>query len=122
MKKIIAILLLIVVCFSFCACGNVKNALQGSWIAKWSVMDTELSRYYTFKGNTYTTGGTAMFGELDVVTGTYEIKDSTIHLIPDDGSEGGDLVYSYDNKTGKITLWWSDNIQFEKGNIKLNYQ
>lgn len=58
MKKTIAILLVLVICVSLGACGSdkeaVKNALQGSWTSKWTNQGTQISRYYTFKGNTYT--------------------------------------------------------------------
>ena len=101
-KKIGALLLIVAMCLSFCACGNktndVENALQGSWVAEWSAMGKKLNRYYIFNGNTYTTGGTAVFGEIATKKGTFEIKDSTIVLTPDDGSEESSIDYTYNEK------------------------
>lgn len=125
-KRIFAVVLVIVIGLSvFAGCGTkneVKVALQGSWVAQWTAFGQPISRYYTFKGDTYTTGGTAIFGKLDTKTGTYEIKDSVILLIPHDGSEENGLEYTYDKKTGIITLWWNDDVQFQKGQIDINYQ
>ena len=110
-------------CFSLVACGGnkVSDALQGSWVANWSFMGNKLSRYYTFKGDKYTTGGVAALGELETSTGTFEIKGSKIHLIPDDGSKGRDLDFTFNETTGEITLWWNDDVQFEKGKVHVNY-
>ena len=80
-----------------------------------------MSRYYTFKDDSYTTGGTLISGDLDPETGTFEVKSDTIHLIPDDGSSESDLDYTYNKSSGTITLWWNDDVQFEKGNVKVNY-
>ena len=124
-KKIGALLLIVAMCLSFCACGNktndVENALQGSWVAEWSAMGKKLNRYYIFNGNTYTTGGTAIFGEIATEKGTFEIKDSTIVLTPDDGSEESTIDYTYNEKTGNITLWWTDEVQFEKKKVNIAY-
>lgn len=124
-KRSIAVFLAIVMSlFCFVGCGtkqNVKDALQGTWVAQWTTLGRPISRYYQFKGDTYTTGGKAYFGEVDTETGTYEIKDSVIHLIPDDGSDGRDLEYTYNETTGTVTLWWSDDVQFQKGQIDVNY-
>jgi hypothetical protein len=84
-------------------------------------MGKSISRYYTFKGETYTTGGVAVLGELETETGTFEINGSTIKLIPDDGSEPNELDFTYNEKTGEITLWWNDDVQFEKGKVNVNY-
>lgn len=120
MKKIIAILCILILCISIIACertdAKIHDALQGSWVAKWTAAGKNIERYYTFKGNTYTTGGTALFGKLETETGRFEIRDSTIHLIPDDGSDGKDLDYTYNKDSGTITLWWNDDVQFQKGN------
>lgn len=128
MKKFfstIFVTVLLVFSLLFVACGekenDVQTALQGTWTAKWTTLGREISRYYIFKGDSYTTGGIAFYGELDIKKGTYEIKDSVIHLIPDDGSEGNDLEYSYDKKTDTIILWWSSDIQFQKGRAEINY-
>lgn len=118
MKKVLSMIMVLALCLSLCACGNnkekVKNSLQGTWKAKWSSEGKNLSRYYSFEGESYTTGGVAYFGELEVETGIFEINDSCIHLIPDDGSEPIDLVYTFDKTSGEIELWWADEIPFEK--------
>ena len=125
MKKIITLILVAIMCLSLVACGsnedNINDALQGSWVASWTAMGQNISRYYTFKGNTYTTGGVAILGELDTKTGTFEIKDSTIKLIPDDGSESSELDFTYNEKTGELTLWWNDDVQLEKGKVNVKY-
>lgn len=125
MKKTIAILLVLVICVSLGACGSdkeaVKNALQGSWTAKWTNQGTQISRYYTFKGNTYTTGGVAFFGELETETGTFEVMDTCIRLTPDDGSSATELDYTYNEKTGIVSLWWNDDIQFQSGTVSVQY-
>ena len=125
MKKIIAILCILILCISVIACertdAKIHDALQGSWVAKWTAAGKNIERYYTFKGNTYTTGGTALFGKLETKTGRFEIRDSTIHLIPDDGSNGKDLDYTYNKDSGEITLWWNDDVQFQKRNVNVNY-
>ncbi len=125
MKRIMSLLLVVVMCLSLVACGGndkeISNALQGTWVAKWTAMGKSISRYYTFKGETYTTGGVAVLGELETETGTFEINGSTIKLIPDDGSESNELDFTYNEKTGEITLWWNDDVQFEKGKVNVNY-
>ena len=125
MKRIIPLLLVVVMCLSLVACGGndkeISNALQGTWVAKWTAMGQSISRYYTFKGETYTTGGVAVFGEVETKTGTFEINGSTIKLIPDDGSKPNELDFTYNEKTGEITLWWNDDVQFEKGKANVNY-
>ena len=125
MKKIIALILVAMMCLSLCACGgnddNIKDALQGSWIARWTAMGQSISRYYTFKGNTYTTGGVAILGELEPTTGVFVIHNSTIELIPDDGSEPSELEFTYNEKSGELTLWWNDDVQFEKGKVNVKY-
>ena len=119
MKKILSTILLIVMCLSLCACGSktdkINEALQGKWAAVWQVGDNVIGRYYIFKDNTYMTARvTANAGASEHESGTYEITDSVIQFLPDDGSEGKDLEYSYNEDTGEITLWWSDGIEFEK--------
>lgn len=124
MKKGLCLFLALILCLSLCACsskGDVKDALQGTWTASWTAMGQQISRYYTSKGDTYTTGGIAIFGTLEPETGKYKIKGSTIHLIPDDGSDGKDLDYTYNSKTGTVSLWWNDDIQFERGKVNVNY-
>lgn len=118
MKKYIAVLMVFVMVCSLCACGNktddIQDALQGTWEASWIAFGKNISREYVFKGNTYTTSGVSIDGAIDPETGTIEIEESVIHTIPDDGSDGKDLEYSYNEKTGTITLWWSDEIELEK--------
>lgn len=41
-------------------------------------------------------------------------------MIPDDGTDGNDLDYTYNKSSGTITLWWSDDVQFEKGTVNVN--
>lgn len=117
--------MVLVLLLSLCACGSsksdVKDALQGTWTASWTASGQKISRYYTFKGNSYTTGGVALFGELEPETGTYEVKGSTIKLVPDDGSEGGGLDYTYNKNSGTVSLWWNDDVQFERGKVNVNY-
>lgn len=124
MKKLIALLVVLVLCLSLCACSgksDVKVALQGTWVANWTAMGQQISRYYSFKGDSYTTGGVAYLGELEPESGTYKIKGSTIELIPDDGSDGGELDYSYNKNSGTLNLWWNDDVQFERGKVNVNY-
>lgn len=125
MKKIIVVLLILVMCIPLVACGGnedeIQNALQGSWVAEWTAYGQSISRTYTFKGNNYTTSGITVFGSKDVKTGTFEVKDSTIHLISDDGSSESDLDFSYNKKTGELILWWNDDIQFQKKRANVNY-
>lgn len=125
MKKVGALLWAVVMCLSLVACGgnndDVVDALQGTWVAQWTNQGYKLSRYYTFKGDSYTTGGTLASGDLDPQTGTFEVKNDTIYLIPDDGSSESDLDYTYNKSSGTITLWWNDDIQFEKGKVNVNY-
>ena len=125
MKKVLALVLAAALALSLVACGgnndDVRDALQGTWVAQWTNQGYKLSRYYTFKDDSYTTGGTLISGDLDPKTGTFEVKSDTIHLIPDDGSSESDLDYTYNKSSGTITLWWNDDVQFEKGNVKVNY-
>ena len=125
MKKLTALFLALVMTLSLVACGNssgkIQDALQGSWVAEWTAYGKNISRYYSFKGDQYTTGGVAIFGAIDTKTGRYIIKNSSIHLIPDDGSEESDLDYAYNKSTGTLTLWWNDDIQFAKGKVDVNY-
>lgn len=120
MKKLFALLLALVLCLSLCACGgankdDIREELQGTWRASWTTDGARISRYYTFEGDRYTTGGVAFIvGELEPKSGTYKISNSTIRLTPDDGSEGNELDYSYDKETGTLTLWWSDDIELVK--------
>lgn len=119
MKRLIAIFLPLIMVLGLSSCGSndvneVREALQGSWDANWTYSGISLSRYYTFKGNTYTTGGVAALGPLDTKTGTYEIKDSRIYFFPDDGSSPNDLKFKYHSKTQTITLWWNEDVQFTK--------
>lgn len=125
MKKVSTLLLAVVMCLSLVACGrnndDVIDALQGTWVAQWTNQGYELSRYYTFKDDSYTTGGMLISGALDPKTGTFEVKNDTIHLIPDDGSSESDLDYTYNKSSGTVTLWWNDDVQFEKGRLNVNY-
>lgn len=123
--KLLTISLAIMFCLFCCfACNSnkgIEQALQGTWVAEWTAYGKKINRYYTFKGNTYTTGGTAILGELDVEKGTYVIESSVIRLIPNDGSDSNDLDYTYNETTSTITLWWNDDIQFQKGYLNVNY-
>lgn len=123
--KVLALFLVLVLSFSMVACGasksDIKDALQGSWVAKWTMMGKQITRYYTFKGDTYTTGGVTYLGKLDPETGTYKITNEFIVLTPDDGGKSNDLEYTYNKKTGEIVLWWNEDVQFEKGNVDINY-
>lgn len=125
MKKALSLILVLVMCLSLVACGSndkeISNALQGTWVAKWTAMGNNLSRYYTFKGETYTTGGVAALGELDTETGKFEITGSTIKLIPDDGSNPSELDFTFNEKAGEITIWWNNDVQFEKGKVNVSY-
>lgn len=127
MKKTITTVLASILIFScsfFIACGDnkqdIKSAMQGTWSAEWTAYGAPISRYYTFKGDTYTTGGVAYLGKLNIESGTYEIKDTVIHLISNDGSTK-DLEYTYDKKTNTFILWWNNDIQFQKGRANVNY-
>ena len=123
MKKLIALLLVAVMCLSLSACGRkedeIRNALQGSWVAEWTVAGKNVSRYYTFKGERYTTGGVTFFGNLGTGRGSFEINESTIKLITDDGLSSTELKYTYDEKSGEITLWLDDDTKFEKGIVNI---
>ena len=125
MKKVSALLLAVVMCFSLVACGgnndDVRDALQGTWVAQWTMQGHKISRYITFKGDSYTTGGTLASGDMAPKTGTFEVKSGTIHMVPDDGSAEWDRDYTYNKSSGTITLWWNSDIQFEKGKVDVNY-
>ena len=118
MKKLLTVSIALVLVLSLVSCGvnnnQVQNALQGKWIAEWKLGQLELNHYYIFKGDTFTGGGRAAFGDTTKEAGKYEITDSEIHLIDDSG--GNTLEYSYDENSETITLWWSkgNNIQFHK--------
>ncbi len=124
MKKILALMLVSAMSLTLAACGgnsdDVRDALQGTWVAQWTFMGNKISRYYTFKGDSYTTGGRRASNAIEPETGTFEVKGDTIHLIPDDGTDGKDLDYTYNKSSGTITLWWSDDVQFEKGTVNVN--
>ncbi len=128
MKKLVALILIFILVLGMVGCGGkeddtatVRDALQGTWVANWSVMGKDLNRYFTFKDDTYTTGGKSILGALDRETGKYEIEESSIHFVPDDGSESFDLDYSYNKDLGTIILWWNDEIQFERGQVSIDY-
>ena len=122
MKKLIALLLVAMMCLSLAACdrNDIENktyiALQGTWVATWEIKGNDLSRYFTFQGEKYTTGGVAIFGKIEPETGFFEVNvsDSIITFMPDDGSETYKRKYTYNRKSGEITLWWSAEIQFKK--------
>lgn len=125
MKKFLSLFLVISMLCCLTACGSknndVNNALQGKWVAKWTAEGVNISRYYSFKNDSYTTGGRALFGELDTENGTYKINGNKVVLTPDDGSEGKSLDYTYNEKSGELTLWWNDDVMFEKGNTSVSY-
>ena len=125
MKRLSALLLTIVMCLSLAACGgnndDVRDALQGTWVAEWTFQGVNIRKYIMFKGNSYTTGGTRGSKDMEQDTGTFEVKSDTIHFIPDDGSEEWDRDYTYNKNSGTITLWWSDDVQLEKGSVYVNY-
>ena len=123
MKRFIVLFLSLVMILGLSSCGSndiniIRDALQGSWEANWTYEGTALSRYYTFTGNKFTTGGVAFLGKVNPRTGTYEIKNSCIHCVPDDGSGSNDLDYKYNKKTGTLTLWWDKDVQFTKKHAK----
>jgi len=126
-KKLITVFFVLALSLSLCSCGGnyekkVSDALQGSWSAEWTAMGQKVSRYYTFKDNKYTTGGVAaLFGDVGTETGTFEVKDKVIHLVPDDESKGKDLDYSFDKNSGTVVLWWNDEVQLIKGSADINY-
>ena len=117
-NRVISVILVVMVCLSvLVGCVNknkVKEALQGTWVAQWTLLDKQIVRYYTFSEDTYVTGGVAALGEVGPNVGTYEIKNSVIRCIEDDGSVANELEYTYDEATGTLTLWWSDSVQFQK--------
>ena len=120
MKKGISLVLALVMCLSLCACGggnkdNVRHALQGSWVVKVSMLGETISRYCTFNGNKYTASSVYDSRKFATDTGTFEVREDTIHLIPDDGSSAKDFDYSYNKDNGTLILWFSDGLQFEKG-------
>jgi hypothetical protein len=125
MKKFFLLLMVAAMCLTLAACGNkeadIRDALQGSWVAEWTAMGKSLNRYYTFKGDKYTTGGEAAFGPVSTKTGTFTVEDSVIKLTPDDGSEPSTLDYTYNEKNGTIILWWNSDIQFERGKVNVSY-
>ena len=108
MKKLLALLLAIVLCFTLCACGGtqkMKNAVIGTWI-----------REYEFNGTNYTTtiqifkGGTGTFdtkedGKRDYLAETlggvsvpdsitWEIVDNVLNIYIEDSGTNIGFIYT----------------------------
>lgn len=107
MKKILIVVITIVMIFSITGCSGSKkkevdSALQGSWYFRSDGVDT----YMSFKK------GSIELERVWIATyhwsGKYEIKikDEVIIATPSDGwLDEHTLEYSYNSKSGELTLW-----------------
>lgn len=119
MKRLCVFLLTIVMVFCLIACSgknDLRDALQGTWTAKWTFMGRPVSVYFTFKGDQCTAGGRDDFGTEHSSTESYKIEGNKIY------AAGYELEYSYNKKTGEIILWYNDDIQLERGKNNVNYE
>ncbi len=98
MKKLVAFLLVTVMCLSLCACGDqtkaVDKQLQGTWEDSTGVI-------YTFAEGRFTCEAKLFGVSLGVREGDYEITDRSVALYFDNGADEL-LEYTYAEK--ELTL------------------
>jgi len=106
MKKVLAIVLLVVMLFCMTACGantkKIDEELQGIWI-----VDAPLyMRGWKFNDGNYVSILQNALGE-NTYSGTYEIKKDGIYT----GGDEPSLTYSYEN--GELRLFFNDEEAFK---------
>lgn len=107
MKKLIAILLVVVMALSLVAC-SAKKKIVGSWEYKDSKVNGHVLEYFIFEEYRFNAGGT--FIADNEVPGTYKIQGNKLMLrITYDGGE------SYEQGTFKLTfsgdtMTWSNEL------------
>lgn len=126
MKRLFVFVLAMAMAFCLFACGgkndDVREALQGTWSAKWTAMGKNINVHYTFKGDKCTAGGRNYYGEEHSFTEPYEITENKIIVVAFENGKTKELEYTYNKKTGELILWYSDEIQLEKGKVNVNYE
>lgn len=109
MKKIISLSLVIILCFSLCACGSSKGMseavamkLDGSY---WKVVQSGgLAMWYFHDGRLENTTYIASMKISLNRAGNYEVTDKYIKLNWEDSDGGriGKLYYTFENNTLKL--------------------
>lgn len=109
MKKVLAILLVVMTLFALCACGkkatypDVENKLQGEW-------QSELGTY-VFKTGRFTCETVIMGISLGEKAGSYTIDEDSINLAYDGGVEA-ELEYVIDG--GTLVIYMDDETKLVK--------
>ena len=130
MKKIISILFVAVLCLSiFSGCGEskaeqeaklkeeIKEELRGEWSYDYYAVyvDEHCTKTYNFKGNGHVESSWVNIespSKSSYHEGTYEIKDKTIEIKYNDGSEGDRIEFSYNN--GNLKLFDNGDQELKK--------
>ena len=114
MKKTIALVLcLAIISLFLVSCGSVnnevKNELCGTWQAEYPLAKVTIE--FRFDG-TYYKNYIAPFAS-NSTQGTYKIEKDKIILTKSDGSNDGEIEYTYNRNSGKLYLTRLD-VQMEK--------
>lgn len=108
MKRIIAVFMLLCICLSLVACGDMKkieSELMGTYVAKTEFWYST----YTFKADgTYSHTFENVLDQSTSTTGKFTIEKDSIFLDSDDGIDTK-FTYTYNSDNGNLVLYESGN-------------
>ncbi|MGN0503567.1 MAG: hypothetical protein ACI4HJ_00800 [Ruminococcus sp.] len=114
MKKLLALLMVLVLGISLCACSTdntpekVEALLQGDWI---STLSDSVEATYTFSNGSVSCATKAMGIELAPNTGTYEITDSHIIIT---WSNSNTVEFNYTIENDELSISANDGTKILK--------
>lgn len=84
MKKVLSLLLVLVMCFTLCACEpsseDIMEKLQGTWTESTSIAGVPVTNVYAFLDDTFAYKCGIGYEEVTSETGTYTIQGNNIVL------------------------------------------
>lgn len=84
MKKVLSLLLVLVMCFTLCACApsskDIMKKLQGTWTEITSIAGIPVITVYAFVDDTFALKRTIGYEVVSEETGTYTIQGNSIVL------------------------------------------
>ena len=113
MKKLLALLVVLVMCFPLGACmsdtKNIEAELEGYWYVQGELFE----RHYHFADGKYESSLSNFLGSDQSTSGTYTVMKDAIKTLAEGSSDPKYLPYTYNKDSGKLRLYWDEEKTLE---------